>query len=126
MAVESFWPDRTMQGDRQHMVTTDENGEAAIYGLPFGTYYLVEQEAPAGYNRMTDPIRVTIHKYSHLTQADNVRDDQNRIIDNTVHIVTVRYDLPDTGNWITVQLAAGGTGVIFSSAALLLLNRRRW
>ena len=126
MALETFWPDRSMQGQRQDTVTTDGEGKASIYGLPYGTYYLVEQTAPEGYNRMTDPIRVTIHKYSHLTEADNVRDDQEKIIDNTLHILTVRYTLPDTGSWDTLQLAAGGAGVIFSSAALMLLNRRRW
>lgn len=126
MALENFWPDRSMLGDRQSTVNTTENGKAAIYGLPYGTYYLVEQEAPSGYNRIVEPIRITIHKYSHLTESDNVRDDQNKVIDNTLHIVTVRYTLPDTGSWETVQLAAGGAGILFSSAALLLLNRRRW
>lgn len=126
MAMETFWPDRSMAGERQYTVVTDENGEAAVYGLPYGTYYLVEQEAPEGYNRMTEPVRVSIHKYSHLTRTDGVRDDQNKVIDNTLHILTVRYTLPDTGSWETVHLAAGGAGVVFSSAALMLLNRRRW
>ena len=126
MAMESFWPDRSMEGERQYTVATDENGEAAVYGLPYGTYYLVEQEAPEGYNRMTEPVRVSIHKYSHLTRTDNVRDDQDKVIDNTLHILTVRYTLPDTGSWETLHLAAGGAGVVFSSAALMLLNRKRW
>ena len=126
MAMETFWPDRTMQGQRQKIVTTDSEGRAAFYGLPYGTYYLVECEAPEGYNRMSEPTRVTVHKYSHLTEADDVRDDQNRIIDNTLHILTVRYTLPDTGSLETLQLAAGGAGVLFSSAALLLLNKRHW
>ena len=115
-----------MDGERQNTVTTAEDGEAAVYGLPYGTYYLVEQQPPEGYSRMTEPIRITVHKYSHLTQRDNIRDDQNEVIDNTLHIVTVRYVLPDTGNLGNIQLAAGGAGILFSSAALLLMNRRRW
>ena len=126
MAMESFWDGRNMTGERQTAVTTDENGKAAIYGLPYGTYYLVEREAPNGYNRIMEPIRVTVHKYSHLTEEDNVRDDDDAVIDNTLHIINVRYTLPDTGNWSTVHLAAAGTGVLFSSAALILLNRKRW
>lgn len=126
MAEERFWTDRSMSGDRLRQVTTDKQGAAAIYGLSYGTYYLVEVRAPEGYNRITDPIRVSIHKYSHLIEADQVRDDENKLIDNTLHIINVRYSLPDTGNWGTAQLAAAGTGVLFSSAALLLLNRRRW
>lgn len=126
MTMESFWTDRDMTGERQTEVTTDKQGTAAIYGLPYGTYYLVETQAPEGYNRIADPIRVTIHKYSHLVESDDVRDDKGVIIDNTLHIINVRYTLPDTGSLGTVQLVAGGAGVLFSSAALVLLNRRRW
>jgi hypothetical protein len=65
-------------------------------------------------------------QYSHLTEDDCVKDDKGSIIDNTLHIINVRYALPDTGNWGTLQLTAAGTGIVFSSAALLLLNWRRW
>lgn len=127
MVISPFWTDRNMSGKKETEVTTDEEGKAAIYGLSYGTYYLVETKAPVGYNRIAEPIRITVHKYSHLTEADNVRDDQNAIIDNTVHIVNVRYRLPDTGGLETLQLAAGGTGILFSTVALLLfMNRRRW
>lgn len=126
MALESFWTTREMTGEKQKEVATDKNGGAAIFGLPFGTYYLVESVAPEGYNRITDAIRITIHKYSHLTQEDNVCDDKGVLIDNTLHIVNVRYALPETGNLAEVQLAAAGTGILFSSAALILLNRNKW
>ena len=126
MALETFWQDRTMTGEKQGEIITDPLGGGAVYGLSYGTYYLVETKAPEGYNRILEPIRLTIHKYSHLTAADGVRDDKGVIINNTLHIINVRYKLPDTGSWGTLQLAAGGTGVLFSSAALLLLNRRRW
>ena len=126
MAIETFWQERSMKGQRQNTVTTDESGKASIYGLPYGTYYLVEREASTGYNRMTDPIRISVHKYSHLTDADDIRDDKGSVIDNTLHIINVRYTLPDTGNWGMVQLSLAGMGVVFSSAALILLNRKRW
>ena len=126
MTAEAFWSSREMTGQKQSTVTSDENGQAAIYGLTYGTYYLVETQAPSEYNRILDPIRITIHKYSHLTKDDQMPDDQGVVIDNTLHIINVRYLLPDTGNLGTVQLAAGGTGVLFSAAALLLLNRKRW
>lgn len=126
MTIEKFWDDRTMTGQLRTSITTDRHGKAEAYGLPYGTYYLVETGAPEGYNRITEPIRFSVHKYSHLTDADHVTDDRGNIIDNTLHIINVRYTLPDTGNWGTVQLTAAGIGIIFSSVALLLLNWRRW
>lgn len=126
MEVEKFWDNRSMTGKLQISAVTDQDGKAAIYGLPHGTYYLMETRAPEGYNRITEPIRLSIHKYSHLTEEDQVKDDKGNIIDNTFHIINVRYALPDTGNWGMLQLTAAGIGIVFSSAALLLLNWRRW
>ncbi len=125
VSVMTFWADRDMEGKRQQEVTTDHNGAAAIYGLPYGTYYLVEKQAPQGYNRISSPIRVSIHKYSHLTETDQVLDDQGKVMDHTLHIINVRYALPDTGNWGRIQLAVAAAGILSSSAALILLNRRR-
>lgn len=126
MILENFWPDREMCGEKQQTIISDESGTASIYGLSYGTYYLVEKRAPQGYNRILEPVRITIHKYSHLTSQDEVYDDQDLIIDNTLHIINMRYLLPDTGNSGAIQLALGGTGILFSSAALLMLNRKRW
>ena len=125
MVAESFWTNREMTGQKQTEAVTDRSGKTAMYGLPYGTYYLQEIHAPEGYNRISEPMRLTIHKYSHLTAEDGVYDDKNELIDNTLHIVNVRYALPDTGNLGTVSLAAAGTGIVFSAAALILLNGRR-
>lgn len=126
MVLESFWSCPDMTGEKRLEAQTDEAGRAGLYGLPYGAYYLIETRAPEGYNRIIDPIRVTVHKYSHLTNADDVYDDQSQIIDNTLHIINVRYTIPDTGFSGTLQLAAAGTGVLFSAAALILLNQKRW
>lgn len=126
MVLESFWSCPDMTGEKRLEAQTDEAGRAGLYGLPYGAYYLIETRAPEGYNRIIDPIRVTVHKYSHLRNADDVYDDQGQIIDNTLHIINVRYTIPDTGFSGTLQLAAAGTGVLFSAAALILLNQKRW
>ncbi len=40
---------------------TDGLSLSLIYGLDSGTYYLVEKEAPEGYNKLTEPIEFTIN-----------------------------------------------------------------
>lgn len=125
MTVESFWTSAEMEGQKQAEVLTGADGRAGIYGLNYGTYFLLETRAPEGFNRIREPIRITVHKYSHLTAADGVRDDAGKLIDNTLQIINLRYTLPDTKTWGVVQLAAAGTGILFSSAALLLLGRKR-
>ena len=125
MTVESFWTSIELAGQKQRSVLTGTDGRAGIYGLNYGTYYLLETQAPDGFNRIRDPIRVTVHRYSHLTAEDGIRDDDGKLIDNTLHIINLRYTLPDTKTWGVVQLAAAGTGILFSSAALLLLGRKR-
>ena len=125
MVVESFWTSVEMTGGKQSSIKTASDGTAAVYGLNYGTYYLLETGSPVGYNRIRDPICVNVHKYSHLSKEDAVRDDTGKVIDNTLHIVNVRYTLPDTGTWSVVQLAAVGTGILFSSAALILLMGKR-
>ena len=128
MIREDFWDNRGLSGEKAARAVTDENGMAAIYGLPYGTYYLVETDAPEGYNRISTPIRISIHKYSHLTESDNVTDDRGEVIDNTLHIINIRYTLPETGSMDRIRLTAGFVGILFSAAALLLLNyrRRKW
>ena len=97
---------------------------ARAYGLPEGMSYLVETRPPEGYERMAAPVVLRIHRYSHAIPADGIRDDAGKLIDNTVHIITIRYRLPDTGaaRW---QLTVSGIGVVASGAALLWLNRLR-
>ena len=63
------------------VVKTDENGAATFGGLANGDYYLVETKAPAGYNQLTEPYKVTVAgsdtavSYTHLAQQylENVR-----------------------------------------------------
>jgi len=41
-------------------ITTDNNGQATIKAIGAGTYYLVETQAPEGYNKLTEPIEITV------------------------------------------------------------------
>lgn len=103
----------------------DIDGKLFLSGLPYGTYYLVETKPPDGYERMQDPIRIRIHKYSHLTAADGFRDDNGLVLDNTVHIITLGKLLPETGETEGVMVVAAFVAAVFSglSAVLLLLRK---
>jgi Predicted outer membrane protein len=45
---------------KEIVVTTDENGEANIYAIGAGVYYLVETTAPEGYTKITEPMEVVV------------------------------------------------------------------
>ena len=80
-----------------------ENGEATIYGLAFGTYYLVETQAPEGYNKLSKPQRIEIDENSH-TEAGVI------IVENTAGAV-----LPTTGGMGTGIFTVTGNTMLPSS-----------
>lgn len=125
VVYDAFWNTREMCGKKQTEVITSDCGTAAVYGLPYGTYYLVESRPPEGYNAMPEPLRITIHKYSHLTAEDNIRDDAGTVIDNTVHIITVRYTLSNGKNKLSVYFVAVASLLSFLIALVILSKIRR-
>lgn len=125
VVYDSFWNSKEMSGMKQTEAITLENGLAAVYGLPYGTYYLVESRAPEGYDPMPEPLRVTVNKYSHLTAEDNIRDDAGEVIDNTVHIITIRYSFPDAQNRKSMYQIAAAAMLSFLLALFLLLKIRQ-
>lgn len=85
-----------------------------VNGLAAGTYYLVETKAPDGFNKLTDPIKVTITKSTTedeekwtLTKGD---------AEQAPRVITVENS---TGSLLP---STGGTGVIvFAGVAILLV-----
>jgi len=125
MVYESFYSDKNTPEKKVWETETDGSGNAAMYGLPVGIHYLVEAEAPEGYKRITSPIRISVNKYSHLTAEDGVKDDNGVIVDNTIHIINLRYRVPETGNPECILFALAGIGVTASAAALWLIGKNR-
>lgn len=121
VVYESFYTDSANQKEAR----TEDDGKVFIYGLPYGSYYLVESGVPAGYQRMKEPIRIRIHKYSHLTEADEVRDDNGVLIDNTLHIITLRYTIPVVSQMDEITIIAAFVAALFSLISLLLIFSRR-
>ena len=113
---------------------TDNNGAADFKGLADGTYYLVEYEAPNGYNRIPTPVAVTVEG----TDADTAEGKVENQADNTGNFDTKPTDasvtadvqnqtgtvLPSTGGiGTTIFYILGGLLVV--GAAVILVARRK-
>lgn len=82
-----------------------------LNGLAAGEYWLKETEAPAGFNKLTDPVKITITKTgdTEWTVEKNDTEEEDKIIDIENSTGSL---LPSTG----------GTGVIvFAGVAILLV-----
>ena len=125
IVFEDFYMTSDLSGEMVTEVTTDAEGKAVIYGLAYGTYYIVETKAPAGYNLLTAPIKVEIHAASHLTEVDGVMDQDGNVIDNTVKVINTRFVLPETGGVGTSVFTVTGFAIIATGATLIAMNSKK-
>ena len=93
-------------------VTSDEDGKAAIYGLAYGEYYLVETKAPAGYNLANEAIVLTIDASSGL-------DGNVVIVENSAGVL-----MPSTGGGGTMGYYLSG-GVLVCIALGAFCRKRQ-
>lgn len=97
-----------------------------LNGLSAGTYWLVEKEAPAGYNKLTAPIKVTItqnekNKLEWTVSKDNVPEDDKIIgVENTTGTI-----LPGTGGMGTILFTVVGIALVLIIAASFVISRRK-
>ena len=92
----------------------DGKGNLHINGLAAGTYYLEETKAPDGFNKLANPIKITIAK-SEDTDVNNwtISKDGNEETDKIIDIEN------STGSLLP---STGGAGVIvFAGVAILLV-----
>ena len=138
--------------DATTLITDTETGKATpgFQGLAEGTYYLEETRAPAGYNKLADPIKVVIAeseydsngvvtKYT-ITFGDGENAQTNTLDasreqtgDATVSAQLSATDtignnsgalLPETGGIGTTIFYIVG-GVLAAGAVVLLITKRR-
>lgn len=132
--------------------TTVTDGTATFTKLQQGTYKLVETQAPAGYNLLTEPIEFTVVAKNentgipdtsiNLTQSGNesalafqatwttageqrpeVSDDDGSL---TLDIAnTTGTQLPGTGGMGTTPFVVGGLLILCAAGAFLFFNRKR-
>ena len=100
----SFYTDEALT-NRVTEATTAEDGRVLMYGLAYGTYYIVETKAPEGYNLLTEPVEVYIDAASHTQEQ-------------AVTVYNTKFLLPETGGMGTGLFTAFGT--VFIGGAFIL------
>ena len=89
-----------------------------------GTYYLKETKAPAGYNKLTSPIKVTITKTGDeewtVSKDGTVEDDKIIDIENSTGSL-----LPSTGGRGAIAFAVIAALLVFGVAVSFIRDKRK-
>lgn len=94
-----------------------------VNGLAAGTYYLVETEAPAGYNKLTAPIKVVITKNGDdFTISQDGTDETDKIIDVENSTGSL---LPSTGGMGTIAFTVVAALLVLGVAISFIRDRKR-
>lgn len=108
--------------------TTNATGEIVIKGLEAGTYYLHEVAAPDGYNKLKEPIKITISVSDGNASLEapvyTIGSTANTAKDDTVGVQNKKgIELPETGSIGTIGLTA--LGVVVVVAGLFAFPRKK-
>lgn len=106
---------------------TSEGYNLHVNGLAAGTYYLVETEAPAGYNKLTNSIKVEIKKSTNedvnawtLFNNDTNVDDKIIDVENSTGSI-----LPSTGGMGTIAFTVVAALLVLGVAVSFIRDRKR-
>lgn len=101
-------------------ITTDTTGKFTIKGLDADTYYLTETAAPAGYNKLADPVTIVIDENGVVNGTTEAPQgvDEVKVLNQT------GAQLPSTGGIGTTLFYVVG-GVLVVGAAVLLVTKKR-
>lgn len=105
-----------------------EDGTLLLSDLAEGTYKLVETQAPAGFQKLQQPVEVTITKDGENGDVQN-QETVNGGVENAGFAYTkvenkAGFSLPTTGGAGMLMLTAAGV-VLLGGAALLMVRMRR-
>lgn len=104
-----------------------ENYNLHVNGLKAGDYWFVETEAPAGYNKLTAPIKVTIKKsadadVNNWTISKDGVDEKDKIIDIENSTGSL---LPSTGGRGAIAFAVIAALLVFGVAVSFIRDKRK-
>ena len=127
------------------IVASGENGLFVISGLDAGTYYLEEVKAPAGYNLLKDPVKLTIdaeisggdaetNQPPTIGKLDLITEGKDGSIttpgdkDNGTVSLEVQNNmgalLPSTGGMGTTLFYIAGAALVLAAGVLFMMKRR--
>ena len=106
---------------------TEAGYNLRVNGLAEGTYYLVETQAPAGYNKLTAPIEITITKSTDAdvnkwTISKDGTDEEDKIIDIENSTGSL---LPSTGGRGAIAFAVIAALLVFGVAVSFIRDKRK-
>ena len=93
------------------------DGKFNVNGLKAGTYYLKEMAAPKGYNKLANPIKVTIDNDGKIT-ADDITTTEVGVENKSGTL------LPSTGGMGTTLIYLAGIVLVVLSGYVLISKRR--
>lgn len=102
-------------------LVSPDGGHFTIEGLQAGTYYLKETEAPQGYNKISEPIKIVVGTNDDGKQKITVKNE-------TVTEVGVQNNsgslLPSTGGMGTTLIYVVGSILVLASAIVLFSKKK--
>ncbi|MDO5048579.1 MAG: SpaH/EbpB family LPXTG-anchored major pilin [Actinomycetaceae bacterium] len=122
-AEAALQEDGTFSGDPLYTVTTANGGLAQVDGLKFGTYYVVETQAPAGYEINKTKTKVEVIGVNKI----KINDKEGTLVEIENKKATPGTDLPElplTGASGTLLLTLGGAALIALAVGTFFVGAR--
>ncbi len=113
MIKVSFYDKEAMTGEKVSTVSSDKDGNITVYGVAYGTYYLLETEAPMGYTPLPEASEILVNGESH-------QEEWTVTVKNTAGTI-----LPSTGGYGTTVIYIAGGLLLCFGLFLLLLKRKK-